>query len=223
MTDPAHTGDTPDNGVRSQVHRLPEKQVRSVDYLENVLAAGLVAHVGVVQDGQPYVLPVAYAPWRGGVVFHGSTASRLSNLLAAGVATCVTITLLDGLVAARSAFESSMEYRCAMLFGTCVKLTGTDQDHALQAITEHRLPGRWDHIRHPSKQENKATMVLYLGIDEWSLKVGEGFAEDPAADLVDFAGVWAGRVPLRTVPGMPEADPRTGRLPVPPYVAGWGR
>ena len=209
--------------VRDVVRRLPEKQVQSVHERDNVLAAGLVAHVGIADAGQPYVLPVAYAPWRDGVVFHGSTASRLFKALAAGAPTCFTVTLLDGLVAARSAFESSMEYRSAMLFGSCVRLAGADHDDSLRAITEHLLPQRWSQIRPPSPQENKATMVLYLQPETWSLKVGAGFAEDSEADLDEYAGVWAGRVPLRLVPGVPEADPHARGLPVPSYVAQWCR
>ena len=115
-----------------------------------------------------------------------------------------------------------MEYRCAMLMGTCERLAGADQDEALRAITDHLLPDRWMHIRPPSPQEHKATMVLHLRIDTWSLKVGEGFAEDSAADLDDYAGTWAGRVPLRTVPGVPEADLHARGLPVPQYVSEWG-
>lgn len=204
--------------IRSQVRRLPEKAVDDPAVLTAVLAAGVVAHVGVVQDGWPYVIPVGYAPWRGGVVIHGSTASRLFRLLAAGAPACLTVTHLDGLSLARSAFHSSMEYRTAMLFGTCVPLTGEDKATALADLTEHLLPGRWEHVRHPTTQEDKATSVLHLVPDEWSVKIGAGF-EDEADDIAAYPDLWAGRVPLRVVTGDPLPDAEAAHLPAPRHVA----
>lgn len=219
MTTRAAGGEAQDaEAVRTQVKRLPEKQVTDRRVFDEILAAGLMAHLAVVSAGQPYVLPVGYAPFRDGIMFHGSTASRLFKALAAGQPTCATVSLLDGLVLARSAFESSMEYRCAMLFGTCEVLTGDEKAAALQAFTDHALPGRWESIRHPSVQEDKATMALYLPATQWSVKIGEGFAEDADGDLEAMPDLWAGRVPFHTVVGPAVADEYSTALPVPGYV-----
>lgn len=208
---------------RTRVRRLPEKQVESAEVRDAILAAGIVAHLAVVDKGQPFVLPVAYAPWRDRLAFHGSTGSRLFRMLADGAPTCLTVTLVDGLVLARSAFESSMNYRGVMVLGRCSVVTGQDKDDALATITEHLLPGRWDTIRHPSKKEDAATTVLSLTLDEWSVKVGEGFAEDPEEDLAPdtYGGVWAGRVPIVTSFGTPEPDAFSTGLAVPEYVGDW--
>lgn len=204
-----------------RVKRLPEKQVDDPTVLAEILRAGVLAHLAAVVDGQPYVLPVAYAPWSDGIVLHGSNASRLFRHLASGAPTCATITLLDGLVYARSAFESSMEYRSAMLFGSAVQLTGDRKAAALRAISDHLLPGRWEHIRPPSEKEDKATMVLHLQPDSWSVKVGSGFADDVPADLELLGHVWAGRVPLSTTagPAIPDPTSAANGTPVPAHVA----
>lgn len=174
--------------------------------------------------GQPFVIPVAYAPWRDRLVFHGSTGSRLFRTLAGGAATCLTVTLLDGLVLARSAFESSMHYRGVMVLGQCTVLTGDDKADALKTISDHLLPGRWESIRHPSNKEDAATMVVSLPLDEWSVKIGEGFAEtmeDLAPDT--FGGVWGGVVPLVTSFGTPLPDEFSAGLEVPAHVREWLR
>lgn len=204
--------------IRSQVKRLPENAVNDPAVLAAVLDAGVVAHVGVVQDGWPYVVPVGYAPWRDGILIHGSTASRLFKMLAAGAPACVTVTHLDGLSLARSAFHSSMEYRTAMLFGTFVPVTGEDKATALADITEHLLPGRWQHVRHPTAQEDKATSVLHLVPVDWSVKISEGF-EDESDDIAAYPQLWAGRVPLRVVAGEPIPDAAADHVPLPEHVA----
>jgi nitroimidazol reductase NimA-like FMN-containing flavoprotein (pyridoxamine 5'-phosphate oxidase superfamily) len=188
--------------------------------LDAVLDAGRVAHVAVLDDGQPYVLPVAYARQRDVVLFHGSTASRLFRTLSAGAPTCLTVTLLDGLLAARSVFESSMHYRSAMVLGTAEPLDGDAKLAGLERITEHLMPGRWADARQPSRKELAATLVLALPLTEWSVKVSDGPPTDEPEDL-DLP-VWAGVVPLREVAGdpMPAPDLR-GSPPVPPYVGRW--
>jgi nitroimidazol reductase NimA-like FMN-containing flavoprotein (pyridoxamine 5'-phosphate oxidase superfamily) len=209
---------------RTRVRRLPEKQVESTEVRDSILAAGIVAHLAVSDEhGWPFVLPVAYAPWRDSVVFHGSTGSRLFRGLAAGQPTCLTVTLVDGLVLARSAFESSINYRSVMVLGQAAAVVGEDKADALRTISEHLLPGRWDSIRHPSKKEDAATMVLSLPLTEWSAKVGEGFAEDPVEDLSPdtFGGSWAGRVPMYTTLGTPEPDPFATGIELPEHVRSW--
>jgi nitroimidazol reductase NimA-like FMN-containing flavoprotein (pyridoxamine 5'-phosphate oxidase superfamily) len=191
--------------------------------LDAVLDAGRVAHVAV-QDGsgRPYVLPVAYARDGDAVLFHGSTGSRLFRTLAAGAPTCLTVTLLDGLVLARSMFESSMHYRSAMVLGTATSLEHRAKLAALRRITEHLMPGRWEDARQPNRKEMAATLVLSLPLHEWSVKVSDGPPDDAEEDL-DLP-VWAGTVPLREVPGRPVPAPDLrGDPPVPAYVAAWSR
>jgi nitroimidazol reductase NimA-like FMN-containing flavoprotein (pyridoxamine 5'-phosphate oxidase superfamily) len=199
---------------------LPEKQVRDRTVLDAVLDAGRVAHVVVLDGDQPYALPVAYARAGDAVLFHGSTASRLFRGLAVGVPTCLTVTLLDGLVAARSVFESSMHYRSAIVLGTASVVDGDDKVTALQQVSEHLMPGRWADARQPNRKELAATLVLSLPLDEWSVKVSESPPDDAAEDL-DLP-VWAGVLPLHEVAGVPVPAPDLrGAPPLPAYVGDW--
>jgi nitroimidazol reductase NimA-like FMN-containing flavoprotein (pyridoxamine 5'-phosphate oxidase superfamily) len=186
-----------------------------------VLDAGRVAHVAVRDDhGQPFVIPVAYARDGDSVLFHGSTASRLFRNLAAGAPTCLTVTLLDGLVAARSVFESSMHYRSAMVLGVPVRRQGDDLLAALEVVSEHLMPGRWADARQPTRKELAQTMLLALPLDEWSLKVSDAPPDDAEDDL-DLP-VWAGVLPLHEVAGAPVPAPDLRGSPaVPPYLASW--
>jgi uncharacterized protein len=217
----------PGSTARPTVRRLPERAVTDRAALHHVLDAGLVAHLTVTDDdGQPYVLPVAYARRGDDVVFHGSTGSRLFRSLAAGQPTCLTVTRLDGLVLARSAFESSMNYRSVMVLGTATRLTGDDEWDALRAITEHLLPGRWADCRQPSAKERAATMVLSLPLDECSVKIRTGGPEDVPEDIThpDYARVWAGTVPIHEVFGTPvRSDECLAEVETPAYVAAWSR
>jgi uncharacterized protein len=208
---------------RTAVRRLPEKQVHERAALDAVLDAGLVAHVAVPgADGQPFVLPVAYARDGDAVLFHGSTASRLFRSLADGAPTCLTVTLLDGLVLARSVFESSMHYRSAMVLGVATVLEGDDKLRGLERVSEHLMPGRWADARQPNRKELAATLVLTLPLAEWSLKVSDDPPEDAAEDLA--LPVWAGVLPLRETYGEPTAAPDLSRdLDVPGYVRDWSR
>jgi len=206
---------------RTAVRRLPEKQLHDRASLDAVLDAGRVAHVAVLDgEGQPYVIPVAYARDGDAVLFHGSTASRLFRTLAAAAPTCLTVTLLDGLVLARSVFESSMHYRSAMVLGTAAVLTGDDKLRALEQVSEHLMPGRWADARQPNRKELAATLVLSLPLDEWSVKVSDSPPDDAAEDL-DLP-VWAGVLPLREVAGAPVPAPDLrGAPPLPAYVGEW--
>jgi uncharacterized protein len=206
---------------RTAVRRLPEKQLHDRASLDAVLDAGRVAHVAVGDgEGQPYVIPVAYARDGDAVLFHGSTASRLFRTLAAGAPTCLTVTLLDGLVLARSLFESSMHYRSAMVLGSSVALEGAAKLAGLERISEHLMPGRWADARQPNRKEMAATLVLTMALDEWSLKVSGGPPDDAEEDL-DLP-VWAGVLPLHEAYGdaVPAADLRAG-LELPGYVRDW--
>lgn len=220
MSAATEPGSTP----RTQVRRIADRAVHDRDALHAVLDAGLVAHVSVIDDGQPYVLPVAYARDGDAVVFHGSTGSRLFRLLADGQPMCLTVTHLDGLVLARSAFESSMNYRSVMVLGTARRLDGQDASDALLRITAHLLPGREKDARAATKKEQAATMVLSLPLDECSVKVRTGGPEDLPEDLNDpeLRKVWAGHVPMATVFGEPvPCDTNLPGTPVPDYIAGW--
>jgi nitroimidazol reductase NimA-like FMN-containing flavoprotein (pyridoxamine 5'-phosphate oxidase superfamily) len=206
---------------RLRVRRLPEKQVDDRAVLDAILDAGRVGHLAVVDENeQPYVLPVAYARDGDRLLVHGSTGSRLFRTLAAGAWTCLTVTHLDGLILARSAFESSMRYRSAMVLGTCDLVTGADKLPALEVLTDHLLPNRWDTLRAPLAKEVAATMILSLPIAEWSVKVNDGWPDDPAEDL--DAPVWAGVLPmaLEFRDPLPSPDLR-GKPGVPDYLAGW--
>jgi uncharacterized protein len=221
---------------RNQVRRLPEKQNRDRAALDALLDAALVAHVAVVDpasgpvsDGgagpvlgppQPYVLPMGFARDGDRLLLHGSAASRLVRALAAGAATCVTVSIIDGLVLARSQFESSMNYRSAMVLGACAPITGEDKAPALSLLTERLMPGRSADARSASAKELAATTILGLPIVEWSLKVSASQPDDEAADLT--RPVWAGVVPIRHTFGEPIPAPSLAEpYPVPDYVAAW--
>ncbi len=195
--------------------------------LNHVLDTGLVAHIAVVDDAQqPYVLPVAFARRGDEVLFHGSSGSRLFRSLAAGQPTCLTVTLLDGLVLALSAFESSMNYRCAMVLGVAHQLTGDDELDALRCITEHLLPGRWDECRQPNAKERAATITLAMALDECSVKIRSGGPDDDPSDLAnpELAHLWAGSVPLYENYGIPvRSDACRAEIEVPAYIQAWSR
>jgi len=211
----------PDTTDRTRLRRLGHKARTDVAALHAVLDAGRVAHVAVVDEGQPFVLPTAYARDGERLLLHGSTASRLFRLLAAGAPTCVTVTLLDGLVLARSAFESSMHYRCAMVFGRARGVHGPEKLAALERVSERLLPGRWAEVRAPSAKELAATTVVAVALDEWSVKVSDGWPADDPADL--DRPVWGGVVPVREMYGEPLPAPDLrGSPPLPDYVRAWG-
>lgn len=215
--------------ARTQVRRAPHKQVRDRAALDALLDAALVAHLAVVEptspddpDGapQPYVVPVGMARDGDRLLVHGSTASRAFRLLATGVPTCATVTILDGVVVARSQFESSMNYRSAMILGRCTELSGEAKARALDVLSEHLLPGLTTQ-RTPTKKELAATSVLALPLDEWSLKVSaKAGPEDDPSDL--DRPVWAGIVPLHHTWGTPlDAPDLAAAYPVPDAVGGW--
>ena len=212
----------PGSSPRTKIKRLATKTVRDTGVLYAILDAGLVAHVAVSgPEGQPYVVPVAYARDGHRVLFHGSTGSRLFLGLAQGVPTCLSVTLIDGMVLARY-FESSMNYRSVMVLGSCTVLAGDEKLAALERITEHLLPGRWAEARHPSKKETAATTVLALPLTETSVKVSDGPPDDVPED-VDLP-IWAGNVPIAETFGRPvDAPDLRFDVPVPDYVTRWTR
>ncbi len=191
---------------------MPDRAINDVATLHAILDAGLVAHVAVRDpEGQPYVVPVGYARMDDAVVFHGSTASRLFRTLAEGQPTCLTVTLLDGVVLARSAFESSMNYRSVMVLGIARRITGDEELRALHRISEQLTPGRWEVARQPTPKQRAATLTLALNLDECSVKVRTGDPQDEPEDLVEapYAQLWAGYVPLIEYFGDPVPDQHT--------------
>ena len=194
---------------RTKVHRLPKRAVYETAQIHAILDEGYLCHVGFAVDGQPYVIPTGYARSGNRVYIHGSAASRMLRSLDRGVDVCLTVTLLDGFVLARSAFHHSMNYRSVVALGKARLVTDAEEKRkALERFTNHIVPGRWDEVRLPTDQELKATSVLALDLDEVSAKVRTG---PPVDDDEDYAlPVWAGVVPVRTEFGDPISD---GRVP----------
>ncbi len=197
-------------GPASERVRLIRKRERgSYDraLIDAILDEGLIAHLGICEAGQPLVIPTLHAR-KGDVVYcHGSAASRTLRSLAAGAPACLTVTLLDGLVLARSVMHHSANYRSAMILAQATEVTDPQEKlSALEAIVEHIVPGRWEHARHPTENEMKATSVLALPIDEFSAKVRTG---PPLDDEEDYAlDFWAGVIPIEQVAGAAQPDPR---------------
>ena len=188
--------------ARTQVKRLPLRAVYSRDEIYAILDEAFLCHVGFVMDGQPYVIPTSYARRGSEILIHGSTASRMLGALGAGVDVCVTVTLVDGLVLARSAFHHSLNYRSVVILGKARVVSNPEEKlEALRCLTNHIVPERWDEVRQPAEHELKATTVLALPLAEVSAKVRQGPPVDDEADRA--LPVWAGVVPLRTVAGEP--------------------
>lgn len=192
--------------------------------IDAILDAALVCHLGFVHDGQPFVIPTLHARLDDRLYVHGSAASRTLRSLGESAPMCATVTLLDGLVLARSVFEHSVNYRSVVVLGTATRVDDTDEKlAALQAITEQLLPGRNADARQPTRQELKATSVLWLPLDEASAKVRSGPPDDGASEDAAL-DVWAGVIPLVTRAAAPVPDPmlRAG-IPVPPYARHYQR
>ena len=197
--------DDSDRGVDSgpandhvRLRRLPDQGSYRTEDLHAVLDAGFICHLGVVVDGWPMVIPTTYGRAGDHLFVHGSAASQSLRTAKAPAPTCVTVTLVDGLVLARSVFNHSVNYRCAMVYGLPELVSDpADKLAALEVISEHAVPGQWSYARSPSAKELAATTVLRLSLDEASVKVSEGPPDDDDADL--SLDVWAGEVPLRTV------------------------
>jgi nitroimidazol reductase NimA-like FMN-containing flavoprotein (pyridoxamine 5'-phosphate oxidase superfamily) len=208
---------------RTTVRRLPERARYDRETIEAILDEGLVCHVGFVDEGQPFVIPSVYARLGERVVVHGSAASRMIRALAGGTPACLTVTLLDGLVLARSAFHHSMNYRSVVVLGRAEELDGeTEKRRALDAIVEHVAPGRSAEVRRPSELELRATRVVAFRLDEASAKLRVGPPKDDPEDLA--LACWAGELPLRLVPLDPVPDPLLPRdTAVTDPVARWRR
>jgi hypothetical protein len=192
--------------------------------IDSILDEGLIAHLAVSDEhGQPYVLPTMHARSGDVVYCHGSAASRTLRAMQGGAPACLTVTLLDGLVLARSVMHHSANYRSAVVLGTARLVDEpAEKLDALRAIVEHIVPGRWAEARHPTESEMKATSVLALPIDESSAKIRTG---PPSDDEEDYElDVWAGVIPISSSPGRPESDPRLSPgIAVPSYASSYSR
>jgi uncharacterized protein len=203
---------------RTELHRIPDRGSRDWETINKILDAGFLASVGFCVDGQPFVIPTLYGRDGGRLYLHGSAASRMLRELEAGVPACVTVTLVDGLVLSRSAFDHSMNYRSVVAFGTARKVMDPEQKiKSLRVISEHLIAGRWAEVRGPSDQELKATTVLEYSIEEASSKVRSG---PPLDDESDYGWkVWAGVLPLEMKSRLPIPDEGLVKgVTVPEYV-----
>jgi nitroimidazol reductase NimA-like FMN-containing flavoprotein (pyridoxamine 5'-phosphate oxidase superfamily) len=202
---------------------MPARACYDREAIDAILDEAMVAHVGFAVDGQPYVIPTLHARVGDTVYFHGSSGSRTIRVLAAGAPVCLTVTLIDGLVLARSAVHHSVNYRSAVIFGKATAIEGLrERTAAIQAFTERLIPGRWDEVRPPTEKEIKAIQVLSMPLTEFSAKVRTG---PPVDDEEDYAlDAWAGVIPLRTIAGTPKPDPRLGDGIAPsPAASQWAR
>ena len=209
--------------ARTRLVREADRAVYDRAAAYRILDEGFICHVGFVVDGQPFVIPTGYGRVGDNLYIHGSAASRMLRRVDEGVAVCVTVTLLDGLVLARSIFNHSMNYRSVVILGTARAVNDpTEKLQALRLLSEHILPGRWVESRLPNEKELKATLVLRLPIEEFSAKVRQGPAVD---DEEDYAfPTWAGVVPLTLVAGEPLDDARLmPGLKAPEYVRTYTR
>jgi nitroimidazol reductase NimA-like FMN-containing flavoprotein (pyridoxamine 5'-phosphate oxidase superfamily) len=209
--------------LRTRVVREPHRGIYDRATAYQILDEGLICHVGFIIDGQPFVIPTGYGRKEDHLYIHGSAASRMLRNLEQGIPVCVTVTLLDGLVLARSIFNHSMNYRSVVVLGTAVAVNDPQEKlDALRALSEHILPGRWADVRQPNERELKATLVMRLPIEEFSAKVRAG---PPIDDEEDYAfPTWAGVIPMTLVPVEPVADPRLSvQMTLPQYVRNYSR
>ena len=208
---------------RSRVRRFPRRGAYERETVEAILDEGLTCHLGFVDGGQPFVIPMLHARVGDVVYLHGADSSRLVRTLAQGAAVCLTVTLVDGLVLARSAFHHSLNYRSAVVLGHARLVEReTERLRALEEFVERLVPGRWADVRRPSRQELKATRVLALALTEASAKLRSGPPTDAEPDYE--LPVWAGVIPLATRPLTPEPDPRLmPTVAMPQYLSDWPR
>jgi uncharacterized protein len=205
------------------VVREPHRGSFDREVIYKILDEGFVCHVGFTGEGQPYVIPTMFARVGEAIYFHGSAASRMLRGVSGGLAVCVTVTLIDGLVLARSVFNHSMNYRSVVALGKATLVSEADEKiAALRAFTEKILPGRWDDARQPSEKELKATSILRLPLSEVSAKMRTGDVQD---DEEDYAlPVWAGVLPIRLAASEPIRDARCdARLAAPTAVANFDK
>ena len=203
---------------KREIKRKPHRSVAEIEEIYSILDEGMVAHVGFVDPNsqEPVVIPVAYGRDGDRILFHGSTGSRMFMALKSGVQICATVTLLDGIVSARSPFNSSMNYRSVMAFGVPKVLEGDEKEKALYAVSERLIPGLWDAGREQTKKEFAQTMMVELKLDDVTAKKRTGEALDGEEDLQ--LPIWAGYIPINSGYGEPVTNENAKHLPVPDYI-----
>ncbi len=189
---------------RNKVKRIPQRGSYDKETLYQILDAGFLCHAGFVVDGQPYVIPTIYGRENNHLYLHGATTSRMLVNLKEGIPVCITVTHLDGIVLARSAFHHSMNYRSAVVFGKAKEVSDEQKENALFVVSENIIKGRWDEVRSPNPKELKATTVLALEIDQASSKIRTGPPKDEPEDYA--LDIWAGVIPFNLVPGESISD-----------------
>ena len=208
---------------RTRVVREPHRGSYDRDTIYKILDEAFVCHVGFAMNDQPYVIPTMFARVGEAIYFHGSAASRMLRGASEGLSVCITVTLADGLVLARSVFNHSMNYRSVVALGNATLVDAPEEKlEALHAFTEKILTGRWNDARQPNEKELKATSILRLPLTEVSAKIRVGPPEDDAPDYE--LPVWAGVIPLRLTPGAPIRDEKCDpSIPTPAYAAQYKR
>src|SRR6266851_1576703 len=209
--------------ARTTLKRLPQRGAFDRESINQILDEGFICHVGFAVDGQPFIIPTGFARAGDRLFIHGSQASRMLRTLGQGIEVCLTVTLIDGLVLARSAFHHSMNYRSVVVFGRATVVEEREEKFAaLRALSEHMIPGRWDDVRAPNERELHLTTVLSLPLDEASAKVRTG---PPLDDEEDYeTDVWAGVIPLRLIGEAPLDDPRLpAEIAAPDYARRYER
>ena len=208
---------------RTRVVREHERGIYDREAAYKILDEGFICHVGFVQEGHPFVIPTGYGRIGDALYIHGSAASRMLKEVNQGIPVCVTVTLLDGLVLARSVFNHSMNYRSVVILGKAAIVDNPEEKlEALRLLSEHIIPGRWAESRFPNERELKATAILRLPIEEFSAKVRQGDVVDDDEDM-SFP-VWAGILPLPVIPGTPVPDKNLDlKISVPAYVKNYSR
>jgi nitroimidazol reductase NimA-like FMN-containing flavoprotein (pyridoxamine 5'-phosphate oxidase superfamily) len=209
--------------AKTRINRLPKRGQYDRETIYQILDEALICHVGFVENKQPYVIPINFARMEDAIVLHGAKASRLLKHIEAGNPICIEATIVDGLVLARSVFHHSVNYRSVVLFGCGRAVTDENEKMAaLEAVTEHLIPGRWKEARLPNRKEMNATRVVAIKIEEASAKIRVG---PPGDEPEDYSlPVWAGILPLEEMPLAPirdEAQPET--IPLPGYISGYSR
>lgn len=207
----------PGSTPKTKLRRISHKASESVGDLHEVLDQNLVAHVGIVFEGDPLVIPMAYGRVGNRLYLHGSSGSRLMNALSESPKVCISITELTALKVARSTFNSGMHYRSVVIFGEAKLVPDEEKDEALNAISDSMIPGRVAEVRPSKKKELAATKIIWVELDETSVKISTNEVDDDPDDMNQ--GTWAGIIPLRTVVGKPiPADAEAETLPIPPSV-----
>jgi nitroimidazol reductase NimA-like FMN-containing flavoprotein (pyridoxamine 5'-phosphate oxidase superfamily) len=208
---------------RTKLKRMPSRGHYERELVYQILDEGSVCHVGFTVDGQPFVIPTAYGRVGDHLYIHGAAASRMMRSLQTGIEVCVTVTLLDGLVLARTAFHHSMNYRSVVIFATATAVQDTDQKLlALEAFSEHIVPGRWAEVRQPTPEELMVTSVLELPLSEASAKVRTGPPDDEEQDY--SIPIWAGVIPLKLIATTPIPDSRLPQgITLPSYLHNYTR